>query len=86
MHIIVLCLISLLETLVKVFCLRVVHNTIYWGGYHHQSAEDVELSQADVVDVAAAKGARLNPLKQQIFVVVAEALKPVGSGGTQNLE
>ena len=48
----------------------------YWGGYHHQSAEDVELSEADVVDVAAAQGALLHPLKQQVFVVVAEALKP----------
>ena len=57
--------------------MRVVHNTIYWGGYHHQSAEDVELGEADVVDVAAAQGALLNPLKQQVLVVVAEALKPV---------
>ena len=48
----------------------------YWGGYHHQSAEDVELGEADVVDVAAAQGALLNPLKQQVLVVVAEALKP----------
>ena len=56
--------------------MRVVHNTIYWGGYHHQSAEDVELCQADVVDVAAARSALLDPLEHQVRVVVAEAFKP----------
>ena len=65
--------------------MRVLHNTIYWGGYHHQSAEDVELSQADVVDVAAAGGALLNPLKHQVGIIVAEALKPGLSTDTRNV-
>ena len=44
--------------------------------FHHQSAEDHELGQADVVNVAAARQAGLHPLKQQLAVGVAETFKP----------
>ena len=56
------------------------------SSYHHQSAEDVELCQADALDVVACLG----PVKQDVLVGVAEALKAacyhVGKGGYLTLQ
>ena len=50
----------------------------------HQLGVHVELCQADVVDVAAARSALLDPLEHQVRVVVAEAFKP-GFGSKDDL-